>query len=351
MALAGVTRRKVRVAAPGRLVAGPSIHMLAVGPEVAVVVVGRIRAGLQRAQRQLLLQGAGQGGNSAAMSLPGSPRLSWLIQSSNHGARLAHAPEQAGHARTACRSRYGSDRRRRRTGGRARAALPCRRPPIRAAKRREKARTPGRRPRRHTGSTPRIGAHALVVLAMQMPISPAETVRAVADQRIGDAGFLGAASSVMPEAPRLADAGQSSNAAADRGADFSHRRNAGALMWISATMKSGSAIASRSSADERVVGLTAWHMLAGVWVGQAGWASCARAAMRGPKKKPLTSQGLSILAERVGFEPTVRGYRTPDFESGTFDHSATSPWLGSVTAVALVLLFPFPTQASGLKRG
>ncbi|WZB70387.1 hypothetical protein WJ968_33240 [Achromobacter xylosoxidans] len=35
--------------------------MLAVGPEVAVVVVGRIRAGLQRAQRQLLLQGAGQG--------------------------------------------------------------------------------------------------------------------------------------------------------------------------------------------------------------------------------------------------------------------------------------------------
>ncbi len=31
------------------------------------------------------------------------------------------------------------------------------------------------------------------------------------------------------------------------------------------------------------------------------------------------------LAERVGFEPTVRGYRTPDFESGTFDHSATSP--------------------------
>ena len=31
------------------------------------------------------------------------------------------------------------------------------------------------------------------------------------------------------------------------------------------------------------------------------------------------------LAERVGFEPTVRDYRTPDFESGTFDHSATSP--------------------------
>ena len=30
------------------------------------------------------------------------------------------------------------------------------------------------------------------------------------------------------------------------------------------------------------------------------------------------------LAERVGFEPTVP-CGTPDFESGTFDHSATSP--------------------------
>ena len=29
------------------------------------------------------------------------------------------------------------------------------------------------------------------------------------------------------------------------------------------------------------------------------------------------------MAERVGFEPTVRENRTPDFESGTFDHSAT----------------------------
>ena len=27
----------------------------------------------------------------------------------------------------------------------------------------------------------------------------------------------------------------------------------------------------------------------------------------------------------MGFEPTVRGYRTPDFESGSFDHSDTSP--------------------------
>ena len=54
---------------------------------------------------------------------------------------------------------------------------------------------------------------------------------------------------------------------------------------------------------------------------------------RGVKKeKPRCSQpvagwkngALSRLAERVGFEPTVP-CSTPDFESGTFDHSATSP--------------------------
>ena len=31
------------------------------------------------------------------------------------------------------------------------------------------------------------------------------------------------------------------------------------------------------------------------------------------------------MAERVGFEPTVRENRTLDFESSSFDHSDTSP--------------------------
>ena len=31
------------------------------------------------------------------------------------------------------------------------------------------------------------------------------------------------------------------------------------------------------------------------------------------------------VAERVGFEPTLRQNRKPDFESGAFDHSATFP--------------------------
>jgi hypothetical protein len=34
---------------------------------------------------------------------------------------------------------------------------------------------------------------------------------------------------------------------------------------------------------------------------------------------------MKTVAERVGFEPTVGLLPTPDFESGTFDHSATSP--------------------------
>ena len=33
-----------------------------------------------------------------------------------------------------------------------------------------------------------------------------------------------------------------------------------------------------------------------------------------------------ILAEREGFEPSIRYNRIPDFESGAFDHSATFPW-------------------------
>ena len=35
-----------------------------------------------------------------------------------------------------------------------------------------------------------------------------------------------------------------------------------------------------------------------------------------------------LLAERVGFKPTVRLGRTPDFESGPFDHSGIFPEIG-----------------------
>src|ERR1700757_4705888 len=40
---------------------------------------------------------------------------------------------------------------------------------------------------------------------------------------------------------------------------------------------------------------------------------------------PKRTARIELLAERVGFEPTVRYNRTLDFESSAFDHSATSP--------------------------
>ena len=44
-----------------------------------------------------------------------------------------------------------------------------------------------------------------------------------------------------------------------------------------------------------------------------------------------------ILAERVGFEPTIRYNRIPDFESGAFDHSATFPYLRPECAEFLII--------------
>jgi hypothetical protein len=55
-------------------------------------------------------------------------------------------------------------------------------------------------------------------------------------------------------------------------------------------------------------------------LGQAQW--CGVLAVT--KKRPERRLFVCRLAERVGFEPTVP-CSTPDFESGTFDHSATSP--------------------------
>lgn len=43
-------------------------------------------------------------------------------------------------------------------------------------------------------------------------------------------------------------------------------------------------------------------------------------------------QPSEVLAEGVGFEPTIRYNRIPDFESGAFDLSATLPKHGIVVA-------------------
>lgn len=49
--------------------------------------------------------------------------------------------------------------------------------------------------------------------------------------------------------------------------------------------------------------------------------------LRSPKTNMPACAGTLILEEKEGFEPSVRQNRTPDFESGPFDHSGTSPGL------------------------
>ena len=70
--------------------------------------------------------------------------------------------------------------------------------------------------------------------------------------------------------------------------------------------------------------------------------SCAAALVeQGPHPQPHSARKQNgpargpyhFLEERVGFEPTVRVKRTPDFESGPFDHSGTSP-LAAVIVVS-----------------
>ena len=47
-----------------------------------------------------------------------------------------------------------------------------------------------------------------------------------------------------------------------------------------------------------------------------------------PKNPPICYLVNVCFAERVGFKPTVRLGRTPDFESGPFDHSGIFPEFG-----------------------
>ncbi len=62
---------------------------------------------------------------------------------------------------------------------------------------------------------------------------------------------------------------------------------------------------------------------------RGGAAVKASAGSARPKSKTPLERGVLLdLAEREGFEPSVRYKRTPDFESGTFNHSATSPEVG-----------------------
>ena len=53
----------------------------------------------------------------------------------------------------------------------------------------------------------------------------------------------------------------------------------------------------------------------------------------------LSQLEVGVLAEKVGFEPTVP-CGTPDFESGTFGHSATSPVSKKAIVAAALVVWP-----------
>ncbi len=50
-------------------------------------------------------------------------------------------------------------------------------------------------------------------------------------------------------------------------------------------------------------------------------------ALKVNKEKPrsLRGFGVCVLAEGEGFEPSIRNFRMPPFQGGTFNHSATLP--------------------------
>ncbi len=89
----------------------------------------------------------------------------------------------------------------------------------------------------------------------------------------------------------------------------------------------------RTGWDSRLPSAARAHMRLRRCVSRTGLKSSTALGQneQGPHKGALF-----VLAERVGFEPTVRVNRTLDFESSPFDHSGTSP----VGALILVSIRP-----------
>gem|GEM_PF-5348840 len=87
------------------------------------------------------------------------------------------------------------------------------------------------------------------------------------------------------------------------------------------------------------------------WAGPRGGFATPRKAFWGTTLRERGHWGASrldslVLAEREGFEPSVR-CRTPDFESGTLDHSATSPGVGHSQGEILLQLAALVLAAWG----
>ena len=55
--------------------------------------------------------------------------------------------------------------------------------------------------------------------------------------------------------------------------------------------------------------------------------------LKANKEKPrsLRGFGVCVMAEGEGFEPSIRNFRMPPFQGGTFNHSATLPRWSELT--------------------
>ena len=58
--------------------------------------------------------------------------------------------------------------------------------------------------------------------------------------------------------------------------------------------------------------------------------------LKANKEKPrsLRDFGVCVLAEGEGFEPSIRNFRMPPFQGGTFNHSATLPRWSELTVAS-----------------
>ena len=58
--------------------------------------------------------------------------------------------------------------------------------------------------------------------------------------------------------------------------------------------------------------------------------------LKANKEKPrsLRGFGVCVLAEGEGFEPSIRNFRMPPFQGGTFNHSATLPRWSELTVAS-----------------
>ena len=72
---------------------------------------------------------------------------------------------------------------------------------------------------------------------------------------------------------------------------------------------------------------------------RVGFEPTRHCCLRALQARLIVHSSTSPLAERVGFEPTAPINEAPLFESGSINHSDTSPW-SLVSLVTIIAILP-----------